>query len=103
MRDKLKTEAGKAVYKMRKQIVESVFGYIKEERGFRRFSFRGLGNVRSEWEAYLCHAQSVEALPVRLETGAFEQLTVPNPRSPFVALHSSVLRLPENEYGSPRR
>jgi transcriptional regulator of acetoin/glycerol metabolism len=49
MRDKLKTEAGKAVYKMRKQIVEPVFGYIKEGRGFRRFSFRGLGNVRSEW------------------------------------------------------
>jgi hypothetical protein len=49
MQDKLKTEAGKAVYKMRKQIVEPVFGYIKEGRGFRRFSFRGLGNVRSEW------------------------------------------------------
>ena len=49
MRDKLKTEAGKAVYKMRKQIVEPVFGYIKEGRGFRRFRFRGLGNVRSEW------------------------------------------------------
>ena len=49
MRDKLKTEAGKAVYKMRKQIVEPVFGYIKEGRRFRRFSFRGLGNVRSEW------------------------------------------------------
>src|SRR5207302_1203045 len=31
------------------QIVEPVFGYIKEGRGFRRFSFRGLGNVRSEW------------------------------------------------------
>src|SRR6266705_3866715 len=49
MRAKLKTEGGKAVYKMRKQIVEPVFGYIKEGRGFRRFSFRGLGNVRSEW------------------------------------------------------
>jgi hypothetical protein len=49
MRDKLKTEAGKAVYKMRKQIVEPVFGYSKEGRGFRRFSFRGSGNVRSEW------------------------------------------------------
>jgi hypothetical protein len=53
-------------------------------------------------ETDLCHAQSVEALPVRLETGAFEQLTVPYPRSSFVVLHSSVLRLPESEYGSPR-
>jgi len=50
MQAKLKTEAGKAVYKMRKQIVEPVFGYIKEGRGFRRFSFRGLGNVRNEWK-----------------------------------------------------
>jgi hypothetical protein len=41
IQDKLKTEGGKAVYKMRKQIVELVFGCIKEERGFRRFSFRG--------------------------------------------------------------
>ena len=48
MRDKPKTDAGKAVYKMRKQIVEPVFGYIKEGRGFRRFSFRSLGNVRSK-------------------------------------------------------
>ena len=47
MQDKLKTEGGKAVYKMWNQIVEPVF--IKKERGFRRFSFRGLGNVRSEW------------------------------------------------------
>jgi hypothetical protein len=29
-------------------------------------------------ETYLCHAQSVEALPVRLETGAFEQLILPS-------------------------
>ncbi len=37
MRHKLKTEAGHAVYKMRKAIVEPVIGQIKEVRGFRRF------------------------------------------------------------------
>ena len=49
MRHKLRTEAGRAVYKMRKAIVEPVFGQIKERRGFRRFSLRGKQNVRSEW------------------------------------------------------
>lgn len=49
MRHKLKTKAGHAVYKMRKAIVEPVFGQIKERRGFRRFSLRGKQNVSSEW------------------------------------------------------
>ena len=50
MRHKLRTEAGRSIYKMRKAIVEPVFGQIKEQRGFRRFSLRGLENVRREWK-----------------------------------------------------
>jgi transposase len=50
MQHKLRTEAGHAVYKMRKAIVEPVFGQIKEQRGFRRFSFRGLDKVSAEWK-----------------------------------------------------
>jgi transposase len=50
MREKLRTEAGRAVYKMRKAIVEPVFGQIKEQRGFRRFSLRGKLNVNREWK-----------------------------------------------------
>ena len=49
MEEKLRTAAGRAVYKMRKAIVEPVFGQIKEVRGFRRFSFRGREKVRAEW------------------------------------------------------
>ena len=49
MRHKVRTEAGKAMYKRRKAIVEPVFGQIKEARGFRRFSFRGKNKVRAEW------------------------------------------------------
>ena len=49
MRHKLRSDAGHAVYKMRKAIIEPVFGQIKEQRGFRRFSLRGLNNVRCEW------------------------------------------------------
>jgi transposase len=61
MRHKLKTEAGRAVYKMRKAIVEPVFGQIKEQRGFRRFSLRGLNNVRSEW-TLVCTAFNLRKL-----------------------------------------
>jgi len=48
-RHKLKTETGRSVYKMRKAIVEPVFGQIKERHGFRRFSLRGKQKVGSEW------------------------------------------------------
>ena len=49
MRNKLKTESGHEVYRMRKAIVEPVFGQIKEARGFRRFSMRGMTKVKAEW------------------------------------------------------
>jgi transposase len=50
MQHKLRTEAGRAVYKRRKAIVEPVFGQIKEQRAFRRFSLRGLEKARAEWK-----------------------------------------------------
>jgi transposase len=50
MRYKLRTPEGRAVYKMRKAVVEPVFGQIKEERGFRRFLLRGLARVQAEWK-----------------------------------------------------
>jgi transposase len=50
MKQKLQTDAGRAIYKMRKAIVEPVFGQIKECRNFRRFSLRGLENVKAEWK-----------------------------------------------------
>jgi transposase len=50
MKEKLKSETGKAIYRMRKAIVEPVFGQIKEWRGFGRFSVRGQGKVGAEWK-----------------------------------------------------
>jgi len=46
---KLRTKKGQGVYKKRKQIIEPVFGQIKEARGFRRFHLRGLQAVTGEW------------------------------------------------------
>lgn len=49
MRRKLQTKRGREKYKLRKEIVEPVFGQIKQARGFRAFSLRGLKKVRGEW------------------------------------------------------
>ncbi|MBI2685566.1 MAG: IS1182 family transposase [Acidobacteria bacterium] len=58
MTRKLQTKAGAAIYAARKAFVEPVFGQIKEARGFRRFSFRGLAKVRAEW-AVVCAAHNI--------------------------------------------
>ena len=62
--------AGRAIYKMRKAIVEPIFGQIKEARGFRRFSFRGLERVSLEWDL-ICLTHNLLKLfraGVRLQT-----------------------------------
>jgi hypothetical protein len=58
MRRKLQTKAGKAIYARRKAIVEPVFGQIKQVRGFRRFSLRGLIKVQCEW-ALVCLTHNI--------------------------------------------
>jgi hypothetical protein len=50
MRHKLRTPEGRKAYKLRKAVVEPVFGQIKEARGFRRFLLRGLRKVQAEWQ-----------------------------------------------------
>jgi len=50
MKQRLKTEAGQALYKMRKAIVEPVFGQIKAARRIRSFLLRGLANAGAEWK-----------------------------------------------------
>jgi transposase len=50
MAHRLQTKAGKALYALRKQIPEPVFGIIKSVMGFRQFSLRGLEKVQGEWK-----------------------------------------------------
>jgi transposase len=49
MRYKLAGAAGRALYKMRKAIVEPVFGQIKGARQLRQFLLRGLDGAKGEW------------------------------------------------------
>ena len=46
---KLRTKRGRRKYGLRKEVVEPVFGQIKQVRGFRQYLLRGLENVRCEW------------------------------------------------------
>ena len=50
MRHRTATTAGRALYNLRQQTVEPVFGIIKAVLGFRRFSLRGLAKVSLEWD-----------------------------------------------------
>jgi transposase len=53
MQAKLKRAGWRSRYRLRKQIVEPVFGQIKQARGFRQFLLRGIDKVRAEW-AMIC-------------------------------------------------
>ena len=58
MADKLKRAGPRSRYRLRKQVVEPVFGQIKHARGFRQFLLRGLDNTRAEW-ALICTAHNL--------------------------------------------
>jgi hypothetical protein len=53
MAAKLHAAGREGPYRLRKQVVEPVFGQIKQARGFRQFLRRGLAAVQSEW-SLLC-------------------------------------------------
>lgn len=49
MAHRLTTQAGRALYALRKHTIEAVFGIIKQVMGFRQFSLRGLEKASGEW------------------------------------------------------
>jgi len=61
MRDKLRRAGRRSRYRLRKQVVEPVFGQIKQARGFRQFLLRGRDKVAHEW-ALLCTAHNLAKL-----------------------------------------
>lgn len=61
MRYRLRTNAGKALYKLRQQTVEPVFGIIKAALGFRQFRLRGREKVSLEW-TLVCVAYNLKRL-----------------------------------------
>lgn len=45
----METDEAKTVYRLRGQTIEIVFADVKEHRGLRRFSGRGLARARTEF------------------------------------------------------
>jgi len=58
MADTIRRAGRRSRYRLRKQVVEPVFGQIKQARAFRQFLLRGLEQVRGEW-AMLCIAHNL--------------------------------------------
>jgi hypothetical protein len=54
----LKRAGRRSRYRLRKQVVEPVFGQIKQARGFRQLLLRGLDKARGEW-ALVCTAHNL--------------------------------------------
>ena len=55
---RLKRAGYRSRYRLRKQVVEPVFGQIKQARGFRQFLLRGLSQVAGEW-SLLCSVHNL--------------------------------------------
>jgi hypothetical protein len=49
MARRLRTTRGRKRYRLRKAVVEPVFGWIKQVLGFRAFLLRGARKVKGEW------------------------------------------------------
>ena len=58
MAESLKRAGRRSRYRLRKQVVEPVFGQIKGARGFWQFLLRGLEKVKHEW-ALICTAHNL--------------------------------------------
>ncbi len=58
MREKLQRAGRRSRYRLRKQVVEPVFGQIKHGRGFRQFLMRGIDKVSGEW-SLICTAHNL--------------------------------------------
>ena len=58
MRKKIDDGGFETPYRLRKQVVEPVFGQIKQARGFRQFLLRGVAKVRAEW-SIVCTAHNL--------------------------------------------
>jgi transposase len=58
---RLRRAGHRSRYRLRKQVVEPVFGQIKQARGFRQFLLRGIEKVKAEW-AMICTAHNLRKL-----------------------------------------
>jgi hypothetical protein len=61
MRRRIRQGGYRSRYRLRKYVVEPVFGQIKQARNFRQFLLRGIDKVKGEW-ALICTAHNLAKL-----------------------------------------
>ena len=71
MRKKIDDGGFETPYRLRKQVVEPVFGQIKQARGFRQFLLRGLENVQGEWTLVTMAWNMKRMLALAVASGAW--------------------------------
>lgn len=69
-REKRRDPARQALLRQRKAIIEPVFATLKQAMGFRRWTVRGLENVRTQW-ALLCAALNLKKMYKYWAAGQF--------------------------------
>ena len=69
MRTRLRRAGRRSRYRLRKYVVEPVFGQIKQARSFRQFLLRGSEKVKAEW-AIICTAHNLTKLAPALASVA---------------------------------
>jgi transposase len=69
MARKLRTKRGREVYAKRKEMIEPIFGQLKQVLGFRQFSLRGLASMRGEWRL-MCAVHNLLKLWRRVQAAA---------------------------------
>lgn len=74
MERKLQSEAGKAVYRYRQQVVEPVFGHLKTQYHLRRFLLRGLSGARVEF-LLACIAHNIDKIRRYADPAAWNALS----------------------------
>jgi len=67
MRTKLARAGRRSRYRLRKSVVEPVFGQIKQARGFRQFMLRGLHKAQGEW-SLICTVHNLLKLAKAMKT-----------------------------------
>ena len=80
MNQKMNTEKGKEIYKLRALTVEPVFGDIKENKGIRGFLTRGNRTVKTEFNL-VCMASNLRKIWIELKkkNNIMESIIIKNP------------------------
>ena len=90
----MSTDTAKEAYKLRKQLVEPVFGIIKEQQRARRFLLRGLPKVSPEWTVFGHGLHPPPNLPGSNRQRTPDDKSLPESRSPTA---TSVIKIPQRQ------